>query len=179
MAVAPITVRVEGLSETVRMLSKVDKGLRKEVGKVMREKTIRIKNESFARSKTTPGVRRRKYPITKGAYIRRATATKARVGIQRASTGRNAAVFPAEFGARWQAVPAGGRTKYVRQNSMKRRTFPIWRGNRTKIVGNKGPGWIMLPVMRLRVPEIRVDIEREVNELFRKSRQQSGLSRVR
>ncbi len=174
-------IKVEGLSETLRMLSKVDKGLRKEVGAVMREQTKRIKNEAYARSRIAPGVRRRGYPITKGAYIRRATATKAQVGISRASSrGRNAAVFPAEFGwnrqaLNWPNQRSGGRSKYVSQNSMVRRTFPIWRGNNTKIVGKSGPGWIMLPVLRKRVPKIRDEIEAEVTKLFRESARKSGV----
>ncbi len=118
------------------------------------------------------------------AYVRRATATKAQVGINRGGAKRNATVFAAEFGAKsatlnWPNQRRNNRAYYIGQNRMVRRTFPIWRGNKTTIVGRSGPGWIMMPVMRKRVPQIRDELEREINQLFRDSARRSGLSNVR
>jgi len=173
-----IGVRVEGLSESIKLLSRVDKGLRKEIGLVMREKTIRIKNEAFARSKQTPGVRRSKYRITKGGYTRRASATTARVGIKAGAPGAaNAAIFGAEFGAKTWHVPRGrtGEIKGVSQARMRNRTFPVWRGSSRVIRGKNGPGWIMMPILRKRTPEITKELEKEITDLFIKSARAAGV----
>jgi len=176
-----IGVRVEGLSESIKMLSKVDKGLRKEVAGVMREKTIRIKNEAFARSRKSPGVPGR-YNISKGGYTRRASSTTASVGIKRGAPGkRNAAIFGAEFGAKgWHMprssiknVPARG----ISQSSMKRRTFPVWRGNSRVIRGKNGPGWILMPILRKQVPKITDELQVEISFLFDKAARQAGVTR--
>jgi len=180
MAEALSSVEVKGLAETVRMLSKVDKELKGEVTKVLRDHTKIIQAQAFALSKQSPGVRRKGYGITRGAYTRRVAGTRARVGIQRSSSGKNAAVFPAELGSRFQAVPRGstGRTKYVRQTAMVRRTFPVWRGNSTTVRGKSGPGWIMLPTLRKRLPLITKELDKEITKLFIDSARRSGLTRV-
>ena len=162
------TIRVPGLQKSVKALAKVDSGFRKEAAAVVKVAAVKIKAEAFAKSKTSPGVLRAGYPLSKGAYTHRATATKGSVGINRQSSrGRNAAVFGAEFGAKQQLVPRGrsGGMKSISQNRMRRRTFPIWRGNSTNIVGKKGPGWIMLPILRKRVPEMHEELDKELGDL--------------
>ena len=169
MAAEP-TIKVAGLSSTVKALSKIDKTFRKEAGAIVRIAAISIKKESFARSRRSPGVNRAGYPFGKGAYFHRATATKGSVGINRGGAARNATVFGAEFGAK-KHVTFG---RSMGQNRMKRRTFPVWRGNSTTIRGTKGPGWIMLPVLRKRVPELNETLSDDLRRLVDKTMRKAG-----
>ncbi len=177
-------IEVEGLSATIKVLGKVDKGLRKEAGKVVREYAVRIKSEAWAKYQTSPGVRRSGYKLTKGAVSHRATATKASVGINRQSkVGRNAAVFAAEFGAYTATVPrydgpgVKGRFRVYGQNDMRRRTFPVWRGNQTTIRGKSGPGWVIMPILRKRVPQIEKDLNRDLMVVMQGSMRKAGVKR--
>jgi len=176
------SIKVQGLSETVRMLSKVDKGLKKEVSNVLREQAKIIQAQALARSKQTPGVQRKSYRITKGAYTRRVAGTRARVGVQQRSSGKiNRNVMGAEFGAKSQAIPRGrtsGKTFYASQARMRKRTFPVWRGGPKVVRGTKGPGWIMLPTLRKRMPQITKELDKEITKLFIQSARRSGLTRV-
>ena len=166
---AETTIRVAGLNSTVKALSRIDATFRKEAGAIVRIAAISIKKESFARSRRSPGVNRAGYPFGKGAYLHRATATKGTVGIRNPSP-RNATVFGAEFGAK-KHVTFG---RSMGQNRMKRRTFPVWRGNSTTIRGTRGPGWIMLPVLRKRVPELNETLSDDLRRLVDKTMRKAG-----
>ena len=170
MASIDATVKVPGLNSTVKALSKVDDQFRKEAGKIVRIAAIKIKNESFARSRSAPGVRRAGYPFGKGAYIRGATATRGWVGINRSGAFRNATVLGAEFGAKKHKTFG----RHMGQASMKRRTFPVWRGNSKVIRGKTGPGWIMLPVLRRRVPELTETLSDDLRRLVDRTMRKAG-----
>jgi len=181
---APASIEVEGLMATIKVLGKVDKDLRKQSGKIVRKYALKIKAEAWAKYKTSPGVNRSGYKLTKGAVTHRATATKASVGINRTSkVGRNASIFPAEFGAYTATVPrfdgkgVHGRFRTYGQNDMKRRTFPVWRGNNTTVRGKRGPGWVMLPILRKRVPEIEKDLNRDLMMVMNRSLRKAGVPR--
>jgi len=181
---APAAIEVEGLTATIKVLGKVDKDLRKAAGKVVREYAVKIKSEAWAKYKTSPGVSRDGYKLTKGAVSHRATATKASVGINRQSkVGRNAAIFAAEFGAYTATVPrfdgkgVRGRFRVYGQNDMRRRTFPVWRGNNTTVRGKRGPGWVMMPILRKRVPEIEKDLNRDLLVVMQGSLRKAGVKR--
>ncbi len=175
-------IEADGLKGTIKVLGKVDKGLRKEAGAVVRKYAVRIKTEAQARYQDTPGVRRNGYPFGKGAVVHRATATNASVGINRGGAGKNAAVFGAEFGAYTQWVPSrrsqagsGQRGYFMGQNKMRRRTFPVWRGNQTTIRGKAGPGWVIMPILRKRVPEIEEELAEELIDVFKASMRKAGV----
>jgi hypothetical protein len=179
VATGTVEVKVENLSASIKALSKVDKGLRKEVGAVIRKESIYLKNTAYARMQTGPG-KSGSYPITKGAYIRTASATKGMVGFKTDGSGRNAAIMGAEFGAHTWHVPRGrsGQVKGVGQGSMQRRTFPVWRGNSTTIRGTNGPGWILLPLLRKEVPLITERLEAAIADVFLRSAKSSGVKRL-
>ena len=178
------TIEVDGLKETIKALGKVDKDLRKEAGQITRKYAVMIKSEAWARLQKTPGVSRKKYKLTKGALTHRATATAASVGINRSSSvGRNAAIFGAEFGARKATLPINrgtgkkGSSRGTLQNKMRRRTFPVWRGNATTVRGKSGPGWVILPVLRKRVPQIEEAMETELVARFNLAARRAGVPR--
>jgi len=173
-------IEVDGLAETLKLLRRVDKDLRKEANAVLKEHVMIVKRKSQARIQHTPGVRRNGYPISKGAIVHRASSMKAGVGINRASrTGRNAAIFPAEFGAYTQFVPWGGkhRGRHMSQNAMRRRTFPVWRGNQFKPRGASGPGWIVMPIIRTEVPKLEHSLIIDLRVVFDKAARRAGVPR--
>jgi hypothetical protein len=180
-------LQVEGLSETLRLLSRVDKDLRKEASAVLKRHVVSIKTKAQGRIQQTPGVRRSNgYPLSKTAVIHRASAKPA-VGINRASKkGRNAAIFPAEFGAYTQFVPyrkgsqrssAKSFGRHIPQNAMRRRTFPVWRGNQFVSRGSAGPGWIVMPTIRKEVPKIEKDLMRDLRDVFDRAARRAGVPR--
>ena len=180
------TIRVKGLDETLKLLGKVDKDLRKEATNVLKEHVLIIKRAAQTRMGQTPGVRRSSYPLTKTAIVHKATTRSAGVGINRASKkGRNAAIFPAEFGAFTQFVPYGYAQpnwakkpgRYLSQGAMRRRTFPVWRGNQHKIRGKSGPGWIVMPTIRKELPKIEHSLIIDLRVVFDKAAARAGVPR--
>lgn len=171
---------VQGLSESIKLLGSVDKTLRKEAGKVVRKAAIQLKREAQRRLAATPSVRRSSYPVSKTAITHRATATKGVVGI---NTGRFPVIGPAEFGWNSQFVPfRSGAGRFMSQGSMRRRTFPIWRGNQFKFpkYGQKltaGPGWILQPVLRKRLGTIQEQLDKDMFDVFAKSARKAGVPR--
>ena len=180
-----VKIEAEGLRETVRLLGKVDKALRKEAGKVVREATVKIKRKAQGRLASSPGVSR-SYPLRKTAIVHRATATKASIGWNM-GTRNGWAIMGAEFGAKSHWVPyhhkddgspsRKGVGRKVSQGSMIRRTYPVWRGNSTTIRGKAGPGWIVMPTLRREVPLIADDLQRDLLEVFDKSARAQGVPR--
>ena len=177
-----VRVEVEGLKETLRFLGRIDSDLRKEAVDVLRDATKKVQAESRSRLASTPGVRRSSYPVGRGAIIRSASGKGAAVGISRASSaGRNAAIFGAEFGAHTWHVPRGNvrrrRARGISQGRMKRRTFPVWRGNSSVIRGSSGPGWIVLPTLRKWLPRIEKEMARDLDRVVAKGLRAAGVPR--
>ena len=176
------TIEVDGWTETLKWLGKVDKEIKKEAVDVLRDGAKKVQSEALLRMAATPGVRRSSYPLTRGAIPRRASPKGASVGINRdSSSGRNAAIFGAEFGSYVWHVPRGNvkgrKARGLSQNSMKRRTFPVWRGNNTTVRGKKGPGWIVLPTLRKWVPKIEGELEKDLNIVIQKGLRKAGVPR--
>ncbi|RLA51266.1 MAG: hypothetical protein DRQ98_11760 [Gammaproteobacteria bacterium] len=179
-----LTIEVDGLKESIRFLGKVGKDLRKEAVNIIKENTVRVKSEAQAKMQTSPGVQRNGYPLTKTAIIHRASGKGASVGINRASSkGRNAAIFPAEFGTYQAMVPvfrgrgrAGGR-RWMGQNEMRRRTFPVWRGNQFKPRGRAGPGWIVQPTIRKWMPKFDKQLAEDLMPVFNEAARRAGVPR--
>jgi len=179
-------ITADGLEESIRFLGKVDKELRKEAVGIVKKWAVKVKTVSQGRLRSSPGVQRNGYPLSKTAIIHRASGKGGSVGINRASrTGRNAAIFPAEFGAFTQFVPYNtgnratfkARGRHIGQNDMRRRTFPVWRGNQFKPRGSSGPGWIVLPTIRRMVPMIERDLEADMAAVFDKAARKYGVPR--
>jgi hypothetical protein len=130
---------------------------------------------------SAPGVRRRGYPGGKTAIVHRASGKGAAVGINR--TVRNAAIFPAEFGAFTQAIPRYGgpgkkrRSRKTGQNRMKRRTFPVWRGNQFVPRGWAGPGWSVQPTIRKWLPKFDKQLADDLMPVFNKAARRAGVPR--
>ncbi len=186
--VARTGFEVQGLSESILLLGRVDDQLRKEAGAVVRIAAVKLKNESRTRMNSAPGVRRAGYPMPKTALSHRATATKGVVGWnpkwttgKTISKGKAGVGAVAEFGWNSQFVPyRSGGGRFMPQNAMIRRTFPIWRGNQFKFpkYGEKltaGPGWIVLPVLRKRLGMIQKEVDEGMAEVFRKASQRAGV----
>jgi hypothetical protein len=186
---------VVGLSESIKLLGKSDKLLRKEAGMVVRKAATQLQTEARARLRSTPGVSRRSYHSTpKGAITRRATATSGRVGI---NVQRYPVIGPAEFGWNSQFVPyrkrrgstalfrsldAKGSGRFMPQNAMKRRTFPVNKGSLFKfpkygqrVAALSGPGWIVQPVLRKRLGMIQEQLDEDMAEVFKDASRRAGL----
>ena len=174
---------VKGLAESVKLLGRADKELRKEAGKVVRVASKKLQSEMQSRIPATPGVRRRKYhAFPKGGIRRTATATKGTISL---NTGRYPVAGPAEFGWNAQFVPyRNGRGRFMPQNAMKRRTFPIWRGNQNSFKFPKyaerraalsGPGWIVQPVLRKRLGLVQQEINEGMFKVFNVAARRAGV----
>jgi len=179
---AGLTIEVDGLKESIRFLGKVDKDLRKEAVNIIKKNTLKVKAEAQRRYMSAPGVRRNGYPGGKTAIVHRASGKGASVGINR--TARNPSIFPAEFGAYLQAIPnyAGPgkkrRSRSVSQNAMRRRTFPVWRGNQFKPRGSAGPGWIVQPTIRKWMPKFDKQLANDLMPVFNKAARKAGVPRA-
>lgn len=171
-----VAVQVDGLKETLKFLQRVDPAMKKEAVSVMQEGTKTVQTAARARLRSAPGVSGR-YKLSAGAVIRRASGSGASVGINRASSrGRNAAIFGAEFGAKGWHVPRGrtGESRGLSQQSMRRRVFPVWRGNSTTVRGRSGPGWVVLPTLRKLLPKIEKQMARDMQKVVVKASRKSG-----
>lgn len=171
---------VDGLKESMRFLGKVGPELRKEAVDVIKKRTLVVKSDAQGRLAATPGVRRSKYPGGKTAIVHRASTTGAAVGINR--NGRNPSIFAAEFGAYRQWVARRyGRTRgeFWPQNAMKRRTFPVYRGNQFKPRGGAGPGWIVQPTIRRHIDSFDEGLANDLMPVFDKAARRAGVPRGR
>lgn len=179
-----IGFEVDGLKESIRFLGKVDKELRKEAVDIIKKNTVKVKTDAQKKYMgSPPGVRRKGYPdATKTAIIHRASGKGASVGINRSSS-RNPAIFPAEFGFDMAMVPKfrgngkqGGR-RWMHQGRMRRRTFPIYRGNQFVPRGNSGPGWIVQPTIRKWMPKFDKQLAEDLMPVFDKAARKAGVPR--
>ena len=176
-----LTMNVDGLTESIRFLGKVDKELRKEAVIIIRKNTLKVKAEAQAKYQSAPGVQRKGYPGGKTAIVHRASGKGAAVGINRSN--RNAAIFPAEFGAFSQFVPkyggpgVKGRGRWMPQNAMRKRTFPVWRGNQFVPRGRSGPGWIVQPTIRKWMPKFDKQLAEDLMPVFNKAARRAGVPR--
>ena len=181
MAKDGFTIEVDGFSETLKWMGKIDKELRKEAVGVLRDGAKKVQAESRTRLASRPGISG-DYPVSKGAIVRRASGKGASVGIARGGeVGRNWAIFGAEFGAKVKRVQFGYRKGAARvlvnQARMRRRTFPVWRGNSTTVRGKSGPGWVVLPTLRKWVPKLEDEMEKDLNVLINKTLRKAGVPR--
>lgn len=178
------SIDVDGLTESFKFLGRVDKELRKEAVNIIKKNTLKVKTEAQVKYLSGgAGVSRSGYPnATKTGIIHRASGKGASIGINRASA-RNPAIFPAEFGADMAMLPVfrgkgkpGGR-RWVHQGRMRRRTFPIWRGNQFKPRGRSGPGWIVQPTIRRRLPKFDKQLAEDLMPVFDKAARRAGIPR--
>ena len=174
---------VKGLNESIKLLATVAPDLRKEAGKVVRKAAVKLKREAQGRLAATPGVRRKSYPVPKTAIQHRATATKGLIKLSDRPD-ISGIIRAAEFGWNSQFVPyRNGKGRFMPQGAMRRRTFPIWRGNQFKFpkYGEKlvaGPGWIVQPVLRKRLGAVQKQVNDDMFELFGQKARQAGIPRA-
>jgi len=175
-------MQVVGLKGTIKALGRVDDDLRKDTTQIIKKHVVKLKTETQNRYKGSPGVSRAGYPFGKGAVVHRAASTGAFIGINKGGARKNAAVFAAEFGAKQAMVPqyegpGEGYSIPRGQNEMRRRTFPVWRGNSTTIRGKSGPGWVLMPLLRKRVPQLQDDLTKDLVARFDQTMRKAGVPR--
>jgi hypothetical protein len=74
--------------------------------------------------------------------------------VGRSATMKGAAVtlkggkYPWAWGAEYGARRAWVFGRVTTQNQLRRRQFPVWRGNQFVTRGVSGPGWIIQPALR-------------------------------
>jgi len=102
------------------------------------------------------------YKRMPGAIRAGAAPTKASVWIGYPNPGRYPTALGAEYGARRAWVYG----RVTTQGKLRRRQFPVWRGNQWQVMGSSGVGWILLPVIRRRFPAMQKAVIEAVDDAF-------------
>lgn len=132
-------LHVDGLTEALRGLNTVDREAGRTARALLADGAKTIQHAAQAKLGRRPGGGT--YPRRTGMVGRSASAKGAGVTLR---GGRYPWAWGAEYGARRAWV--WGRVTV--QSKLRRRQFPIWRGNQFVVRGRGGPGWIIQPAIR-------------------------------
>lgn len=139
------SLHVDGLTEALRGLNRVDRDAGKAARLLLADGAKTIKAAAQAKVGRRPGGG--SYPRRSGMVGRSATAKGAGVTLRGA---RYPWAWGAEFGARRAWIY--GRVTLA--SKLRRRQFPIWRGNQFVVRGRGGPGWIIQPAIRENIDRV-------------------------
>jgi hypothetical protein len=167
---ASAELRVEGLSEAMRALSKVSKETGAEAKGLIRDAAKSIQAGAQKRMRTRPGGGA--YPRRKGMIRYSATNKGGAVGI----TSRGSR-YPWGGGAEFGAKRAWVFGRVTTQGQLSRRQFPVWRGNQFVVRGRSGPGWLIQPEIRAQLPTIEQDLAAGLSELIDRELRKAGVKR--
>lgn len=153
-------VHVDGLSQALRGLTKVDKEAGTAARDLVRAAAKDIQTRAQAKMGRRPGGG--SYPRRAGMIGRSASNKGGGISLK---GGRYPWAWGAEFGARRAWIYGRGNI----QTNLKRRQFPIWRGNQFVIRGRGGPGWIIQPTIRENLDRVLADISEGLEALIAKA----------
>lgn len=159
-------MRVDGLSEALRGIAVFDRELGAAARDVIREGTKTI--QFAAQRKIGSGGGR--YPKRSGMIGR---STTNRGGGIKLAGAKYPWAWAAEFGAR-RAWVFG---RVTTQGRLRRRTFPVWRGNQFVTRGSAGPGWMIQPAIRQNLDRVTREIADGLDEILDRALSQAGVPR--
>lgn len=161
-------VHVEGLTESIKALGKVDKELADEARNLIREGVKVVQADAKRRYSRRPGGGG--YPHTPGAVRRKSNMKGAEISLE---VDRYPWSAGAEFGAR-RAWVFG---RVMSAGALRRRQFPVWRGNAFVVRGAAGPGWIVQPAIRANLDDIEEAIGDGIDKLYTRAFDSLGVPR--
>jgi hypothetical protein len=159
-------IKVEGLTEAIRALNRANRDLGAEARGVLREAAITVQTAARARMGAGGG----NYPHRAGMIGRSASSKGAGVSLK---VGRYPWAYGAEFGAK-RAWVFG---RVMSAGKLRRRQFPVWRGNQFVVRGSSGPGWLIQPAIRDNLPKITQRVADGLDEIFDKAMSSAGVPR--
>lgn len=168
MPATDLRLEVEGLSEALRGINRFNKELGAASRDVIREGAKVIQFDARRRLGAGGG----RYPKRAGMIGRSASSRGA--GIKLA--GRK---YPWSWGAEFGARRAWVYGRVTTQNAMRRRTFPVWRGNQFVVRGRGGPGWIIQPAIRANIERVTEQIATGLDRVLNEAMRQAGVPRGR
>lgn len=154
-------VEVEGLTESIKALTKVSKEAGAEAKGLIRDGAKHIQSKAQGKMARRSGGG--SYPRRKGAIRYSATQRGGAISITSGKGSRYPWIFGAEFGAK-RAWVYGRVMSASRLGN--RRQFPVWRGNQFVERGANGPGWLVQPAIREELPKVTRDIEAGLSDLI-------------
>ena len=167
---ATVGTSVDGLTEAVKAMGKFSKAAGNEARSVMRVGAREIATLSKRRVGRRPGG---------GSYPRRSGM------IGYSATGKGAAVklkganprYPMAWGAEYGAKRAWVFGRVTTQGKLRRRQYPVWRGNQFVTRGRSGPGWIIQPTIRENMDRVVADIADGLDLLLNAEMNKAGVPR--
>jgi len=163
-----VGVVAEDLAPALRALKQVDKDAAKHVTDSLKDSAKSVQTEAKARLSRRPGG---------GTYKR--SPGGIRVFSEQRGTGITLAArrYPWLAGAEYGAKQAWVFGRVTTQGRLRRRQFPVWRGNQFVVRGKSGPGWIVQPSIRRQLPRIIDDAEEAIGDTFTQAMRQQGVGR--
>ncbi len=163
-------MEVEGLTEALKALSRFDRETGQEARSVLREGAKLIQTKSQAKLGRRPGGG--SYPRRRGMIGRSVTLRGGGINLK----GRR---YPWAWGAEFGAKRAWVFGKVTVQSRLRRRQFPIWRGNQFVVRGRGGPGWIIQPTIRENIDRVTRDIADGIDDLIDETMKRAKVPRGR
>lgn len=93
-----------------------------------------------------------------GAYPRRSGMIGRSAGAKGAGVTLRGGRYPWAWGAEFGAKRAWVYGRVTSASRLRRRQFPIWRGNQFVVRGRSGPGWIIQPAIRENLDRVLEEI---------------------
>lgn len=163
-------LEVDGLTEAIKALSRFDKETGKEARDLLREGAKTIQKASQRKLSGRPGGG--SYPRRKGMIGRSASQKGGGITLRQK---KYPWAYAAEFGAK-RAWVFG---RVTTQAKLRRRQFPVWRGNRFVVRGRSGPGWIIQPAIRENIDKVTRKIADGLFDLLITTLNRAGVPRGR
>lgn len=164
----PARLEVEGLSEALKAINRFDREKGAAARDVLREGAKIV--QADARSRMGAGGGR--YPSRVGMIGRSASSRGAAIKL---AGKRYPWAWGAEFGAR-RAWVFG---RVTTQNRLRKRTFPVWRGNQFVVRGRGGPGWLIQPAIRANLERVSTLVADGLDEVLDDAMRSAGVPRGR
>lgn len=156
-------VEVDGLSESIRALGRLDGEYRKEAVAVFRDAAKDVQRRA---QKAVGAVGR--YPARKGMIGRSATTTGAGVKLR-------ASKYPWAYGAEFGEVVADVYGEPVGQSRMRRRTMGQFKPPTSPDMFKNTGGYMIQPVLRARLPKIEEQVSEDLTRLIDKALRKAGV----
>lgn len=165
-------VEVEGLKESIRALSRWDKGARSEAVDVFRDEAKAVQSKAKARARDSAA------SSSSTSWIGR-SATGSGAGVKLIGAKGDSRGWATEWGMHaWHIRPWGKSTTrgYV-QTAMRRRTFKPYKGVVFDVKGMSGPGYVIQATLRRHLPGMEERVADKLQALLRRELDKAGVPR--
>lgn len=159
------SLHVDGLTEALRGLAKVDREAGSAARDLLKESAATIQKAAQARLAGRPGG---------GTYPRRTGMVGRSASNKGGGISLKGSRYPWAWGAEFGARRAWVYGKVNVQSNLRRRQFPIWRGNQFVVRGRGGPGWIIQPTIRAHLDRELENIANGLERLIDRALTESG-----